>query len=186
MRTIGVVLGVVLALVISTATACAFPVVHLAARLGKQHTNVVKGDGAPAGWGARWELSASVAPVEWVSISGVAASSSYSDSQLQCEVRRLSYSIHVTDSWLGARLLFHPHPLLFFGVGYMSIHTTEDTDLPGGGGAFDNNTWEVVIGANVIQTRYVTVQTLFTYGNYDRFSDLEQVHFYSFGAGLQF
>jgi hypothetical protein len=62
----------------------------------------------------------------------------------------------------------------------MSIHTTEN-----GGTSFDNTAWEIVFGGNVLRTPYANVQTQFTLGSYDRFSNLEHVHFLSLGLGVQ-
>jgi hypothetical protein len=172
-------------LVLSTSsTAYAVPVLHLAANVGAQRTSVEKDDGAPKGWGPRWEISAGVILGGWLAIDGVAASSSYSDSQLRCGVNRVLYDIHVTDSWLGWRLLVYPMNTVFFGVGHMSIHTTENGSL--GSNAFDNTTWEIVFGGNVFHAQYANIQTQFTIGSYDRFHDLEHVHFMSAGLGVQF
>jgi hypothetical protein len=179
--------AVALAVMMSTASAAhAFPTLHLAARVAEQHTNVEKDDGAPAGWGTRWELGVGVNATGWLSIWGVVATSSYSDSGLYDGIARVQYGIHVTDSWTGVRVLFHPHPAMFLGVGYMAISTTEDTDRPGGPGTFDNTSWELVGGADLVHTRFGTVQAAITFGNYDRFSNLEHVHFASIGAGVQF
>jgi hypothetical protein len=62
----------------------------------------------------------------------------------------------------------------------------QDTDRPGGPGTFDNTSWELVGGADLVHTRFGTVQAAITFGNYDRFSNLEHVHFASIGAGVQF
>src|SRR5262249_45158006 len=123
-------MAVAIALVLSTtSSAHAVPVLHVAANVGAQRTSVEKDDGAPEGWGPRWEISAGVNLAGWLSIDGVAASSSYGDSQLMCGVNRVVYDIHVTDSWLGWRVLVNPINTVFFGVGYMSIHTTEHGGL---------------------------------------------------------
>jgi hypothetical protein len=171
-------------LLLTTSTARAVPELHVAASVSAQRTSVEKDDGAPAGWGPRWELSAGLGLAGWISIYGVAASSSYSDTQLLCGVNRVLYDIHVTDSWLGARLLFHPGNLVYFGVGYMEVHTTEEGGL--GSDAFDSTTWEIVFGGNVLHTPYANIQTQFTLGSYDRFHELEHVHFVSAGVGVQF
>lgn len=177
--------AVAIVLVLSMSSlAHAVPVLHVAVNVSAQHTSVEKDDGAPKGWGPRWEISAGVNLAGWLSIDGVAASSSYSDSQLICGVNRVLYDIHVTDSWLGWRLLVNPINTVFFGVGYMSIHTTENGGL--GSGAFDNTTWEIVFGGNVFHTPYANIQTQFTLGSYDRFHELEHVHFMSAGVGVQF
>jgi outer membrane protein with beta-barrel domain len=171
-------------LVLSTAsTAGAVPELHVAASVSAEHTSVEKGDGAPAGWGPRWELSAGLGLAGWISLYGVAASSSYSDTQLLCRVNDRRYDIQVTDTWLGWRLLMHPGNLVFFGVGRMSIHTTENGGL--GSDAFDNTAWEIVFGGNLLRTPYANVQAQFTLGSYDRFDNLEHVHFFSLGLGVQ-
>ena len=175
-------MAVAFVLVLSTTSmARAVPELHVAASVSAQHTSVEKDDGAPAGWGPRWELSAGLGLAGWISIYGVAASSSYSDTQLLCGVNQRRYGLQVTDTSLGWRLLIHPANLVFFGVGRMSIHTTEN-----GGTSFDNTTWEIVFGGNVLRTPYANVQTQFTLGSYDRFSNLEHVHFLSLGLGVQF
>lgn len=178
-------MAVAFVLVLSTAsTARAVPELHVAASVSAQRTSVEKDDGAPQGWGPRWELSAGLGLAGWISIYGVAASSSYSDTQLLCGVTDRRYDIQVTDTWLGWRLLMHPGNLVFFGVGRMSIHTTEHGGL--GSDEFDNAAWEIVFGGNVLRTPYANVQTQFTLGSYDRFSNLEHVHFLSLGLGVQF
>jgi hypothetical protein len=170
--------------ILVTTTAHAYPTLHFAARIAAQHTKVDKDDGAPDGWGARYEISLGVQPTALISIWGVAATSSYSDSQLVCGVRRMTYSLAVNDEWLGVRVLLQPHPVMFLGLGYTKIYTTEDSDL--GSDSFELTSWEFVAGANVLETRYATVQAFFNYGSYERFSNLEHAQFLSLGAGVQF
>ncbi|TMQ02200.1 MAG: porin family protein [Deltaproteobacteria bacterium] len=176
--------GVALAIALMTTTAQAYPTLHLALRVSAQHTQIDKDDGAPDAWGGRYEISAGVQPTGLISFWAFAATSSYSASNLVCGVRRRTYSLDVSDDWIGVRVLLHPHPQLFLGLGYTQISTNESSDF--GSDSFDNTSWEFIGGANLIQTAYGDVQAVLTFGHYDRFGNLEHASFLSIGAGVQF
>jgi hypothetical protein len=169
---------------LATATADGYPTLHVAARVGAQHTKVDKDDGAPDGWGARYEISAGVQPTELISFWGVAAMSSYGDPGLYDGVTRMRYRIDVSDEWLGLRILLHPHPALFLGVGYTKVYTSETSDL--GSDSLENTSWEFTGGVNVLATAHGSLQAALTFGYYERLSNLEHVQFLSLGAGWQF
>src|SRR5438093_125151 len=59
-------MAVAFVLVLSTSTARAVPELHVAASVSAQHTSVEKDDGAPSGWGPRWELSAGLGLAGWI------------------------------------------------------------------------------------------------------------------------
>jgi hypothetical protein len=184
MRIMRPAIAVVLVMV-APAAADTYPTVHLAVRLAAQHNSVHMETGDPSAWGARYELTLGVQPVELLSIWGVAASSSYRASGLFDGVTRERFSTDVTDEWLGLRALFHPLPYLFLGAGYTKIYTSQDNGrevLES-----DHASWEIVIGGTVYQTSYLKLQVMFTAGYYERFFGVEEnVQFQSFGAGVQF
>ena len=169
----------------SPAAADSYPTANLAVRIAAQHNSAHMETGDPSAWGPRYELTVGVQPAELISIWGVAALSSYHASGLFDGVTRERFDLDVTDEWLGLRVLLHPVPYLFVGVGYTKIYTSQDSDR----GVFesDHASWEIVIGGNVYRTPHVTLQVVFTAGYYERFFGVEEnVQFQSLGAGAQF
>ncbi len=92
------------------------PPIDLAARAGIHHTHMTKFDDNFTASGPRVELEAALHAVTWLSIAGIGAWSHYSVDNVGGSIDGPLHDVHDTDLWLGARVLVHPHPRVFFGA----------------------------------------------------------------------
>jgi len=92
------------------------PPVELAFRAGVHHTRMSEQDNMFESNGPRFELEASWYALDWLSIAAIGAWSHYSVDGIGGSIDGPIHSVHITDLWLGARVLVHPHPRVFLGA----------------------------------------------------------------------
>jgi hypothetical protein len=92
------------------------PPIELAFRAGVHRTKMSEEDNMLESNGPRVELEASWYALDWLSIAAIGAWSHYSVDGIGGSIDGPIHSVHITDLWLGARVLVHPHPRAFLGV----------------------------------------------------------------------